>query len=61
MSLAYQFKLNNLTLLYPDKELPMSTRHTLELMSDLHDLVSQLTGRVVILEEQITALNQKMG
>lgn len=61
MSLAYQIKLNNLMLLYHDKELPLSARHALELVGDLHDLVSQLTGRVAQLEEQVTALNQKMG
>lgn len=61
MSDAYQQKLDRFAARYTDGGVPMDSRHVLELCSDLHDLISSLMGRVAILEEQVTSLNQRLG
>ena len=61
MSQDYQKKLESIGLAYPDKELPISARYTLSLLSDLHDMVSTLTGRVAMLEFKLDQVDQKLG
>ena len=60
MSQAYQQKLDRFHARYTnDTSLPPD--QAIELCADLHDLVSVLSGRLTRLEEQVTALTQKMG
>ena len=61
MSEVYQQKLDNVKKLYPDAEMPISARHAFELFVDLHDLGSQLTGRVAQLEAREKAIEQELG
>jgi len=61
MSMEYQRKMDHLSALYPDKELPLRSRHAFELFEDLHNLVSVMAGRISQLEEQVMTLNRKMG
>jgi hypothetical protein len=51
MSTAYQRRLDQLTAKYADEQ-TMLPKDILALLSDLHDLVSVLTGRVTQLEQR---------
>lgn len=61
MSAEFQNKLDRFMARFPDGGMPIDSRHMFELFTDLHDIVSVLTGRVANLEEQVTNLNTKMG
>jgi len=61
MANEFQQKLDRYAARYADGGVPMDSRHVLELATDLHDLMTVLTGRVAMLEYKPDQLNQKLG
>lgn len=61
MPAEFQNKLDRFIARYPDGGVPTDSRHMFELFTDIHDIVSVLTGRVAELEARVKASEAIIG